>query len=205
MDATNLKTCSKCKTVKAFEFFRKSERGLYGLHSVCRACANVRVKEYQAKNKEAVLAKKKEYRDSNQQKIKNYMAEYREKNKEKIKIKRDEYCKKNAEMLSKKSRQWAKDHPLERRAQEHKRRALKLGNGGKHTAADVRKIHALQGHKCACCGVNTKSKFHVDHIMPLVLGGTNDASNLQILCPTCNNQKYSKHPVDFMQDKGFLL
>lgn len=45
----------------------------------------------------------------------------------------------------------------------------------------------------------------MDHIMPLALGGTNTDDNIQLLCPTCNRSKHAKHPVDFMQQRGFLL
>lgn len=30
---------------------------------------------------------------------------------------------------------------------------------------------------------------HLDHMIPLALGGTNDPTNLQFLCPPCNNRK----------------
>jgi len=41
--------------------------------------------------------------------------------------------------------------------------------------------------------------------MPLALGGANADDNIQLLRSTCNQQKHAKHPVDFMQQKGFLL
>ena len=205
MQVTNLKKCSTCKTEKSFDAFRKSERGLHGLHSVCRICANVKAKEYQAKNRQSVLEKKKEYRGNNQEQIKNYMTSYRDKNKEKLKLQTQEYRQKNVELLREKASLYAKSNPLKRRASESHRRAKMSGSNGKHTASDIRKIHAQQGYKCACCGVDTKSKYHVDHIMPLALGGSNDPLNLQILCHLCNHQKSWRHPVDFMQDKGFLL
>ncbi len=205
MQVTNLKTCSTCKTEKAFDAFRKSERGLHGLHSVCRVCANVKAKEYQAKNRQAVLEKKKEYRVKNQENIKNYMGAYREKNQEKLKLQTQEYRQKNVEMLREKASLYAKANPLKRRVSEGHRRAKMSGANGKHTASDIRRIHAKQGYKCACCGVDTKTKYHVDHIMPLALGGSNDPLNLQILCQLCNTQKSWRHPVDFMQAKGFLL
>jgi len=59
---------------------------------------------------------------------------------------------------------------------------------------------------CAMCQVDIKKqKHHVDHIMPLARQGTNDKTNLQLLCPTCNRKKSAKHPIDFAQQMGFLL
>ncbi|WP_329767411.1 HNH endonuclease [Bacillus nitratireducens] len=31
--------------------------------------------------------------------------------------------------------------------------------------------------------------MHIDHIVPLQLFGSNDASNFQLLCETCNTSK----------------
>lgn len=49
--------------------------------------------------------------------------------------------------------------------------------------------------KCAICSrdlsglIDTDTKPNIDHIVPLALGGTNDPSNFQWICFTCNNQK----------------
>ena len=42
-------------------------------------------------------------------------------------------------------------------------------------------------------------------IKPLARGGTNQRTNLQLLCPPCNLSKSAKDPIDFMQSRGFLL
>lgn len=69
----------------------------------------------------------------------------------------------------------------------------------------IGKLKVLQYGKCAVCSDKLKRNFHVDHIMPLALGGQNDSSNVQLLCPSCNIRKSAKHPIDFMQENGFLL
>ena len=37
--------------------------------------------------------------------------------------------------------------------------------------------------------IRSQNKIHIDHIVPLELYGTNDASNMQLLCETCNTSK----------------
>lgn len=36
--------------------------------------------------------------------------------------------------------------------------------------------------------------FHIDHIIPISFGGTNDITNLQIICPSCNRKKKESLP-----------
>jgi 5-methylcytosine-specific restriction enzyme A len=41
---------------------------------------------------------------------------------------------------------------------------------------------------CKICG-ETEKPLHVDHIIPVARGGSNDRHNLQTLCETCNTSK----------------
>lgn len=45
------------------------------------------------------------------------------------------------------------------------------------------------GHRCQKCGA---SATHVDHVMPLAHGGTDNYANLRALCARCNLSKGSK-------------
>lgn len=92
-----------------------------------------------------------------------------------------------------------------RRVLVRNRRARKKGNGGKHTAAQIRELLVRQRYKCPFCSANLRRGFHADHIMPLALGGSNDISNIQLLCPTCNDSKGYSHPIAWAQKKGRLL
>ena len=50
-------------------------------------------------------------------------------------------------------------------------------------------------YQCQSCGKNkTEARLNIDHIIPLATGGSNDISNLQVLCSLCNQQK--KHHFD---------
>lgn len=48
---------------------------------------------------------------------------------------------------------------------------------------------------CVYCGaMPARSELHVDHVMPVSLGGSDDASNLATSCQDCNNGKASSAP-----------
>ena len=52
--------------------------------------------------------------------------------------------------------------------------------------------------RCELCGISKDEKaLDVDHIIPRSKGGSNDMSNLQALCYTCNRQKRNTDDTDF--------
>lgn len=69
----------------------------------------------------------------------------------------------------------------------------------------VERRMAEQRGRCAFCGKKIKGTPHLDHIVPLSLGGLHDDSNLQMLCAFCNLSKGDKDPIEFAQQHGRLL
>lgn len=88
---------------------------------------------------------------------------------------------------------------------QHNRRARVRLSGGKLSNGIVEKLITMQNGLCACCSQPLNGKYHLDHIMPLALGGTNTDDNVQLLLPRCNLSKGAKHPIDYMRSKGKLL
>ncbi len=104
---------------------------------------------------------------------------------------------KNAEIKQKRQQRRQQDPSIER-IKSATRKALKLGNGGVLSKNIVQLLLEAQKGLCACCQVPLNGVFHLDHIMPLSLGGRNDDSNVQLLLPRCNLQKFDSHPEKFL-------
>ena len=51
------------------------------------------------------------------------------------------------------------------------------------------KVYQKYGGKCAYCGVILVKGWHIDHVKPLIYGGSNDLENLNPSCKDCNNYK----------------
>ena len=79
------------------------------------------------------------------------------------------------------------------------RQTGRLPNG---TVSDLLK---LQKGRCIYCDSEIKTKYHLDHIVPLSKGGAHERRNVQLLCPTCNVRKSAKDPIQFAQERGLLL
>lgn len=122
------------------------------------------------------------------------------------KYKNKEYREANRAELKAYYARWQKENKDRVYASIHKRRALKKKSNGAHTAADITEILKAQQHLCPYCTVSLKRiKRHIDHILPLKLGGSNNKDNIQILCVPCNLSKGAKHPNDFARSLGLLL
>lgn len=186
MTEAAIKHCTKCDTDKPLSEFNKDSTKKDGAYPSCKVCY--------AKYYASIRSKKLEWKRG-----------YREKNKERIAEYRAQHYTANADEYRKYAVDWAKQNPEACRINQQNRRARKRA-GGKLSPGLTAKLYKLQRGKCACgCKQPLGDDYHRDHIMPLALGGTNTDDNIQLLRPTCNLQKSAKHPINFMQQRGFLL
>lgn len=121
-----------------------------------------------------------------------------DKNREKACVYSRNYRKANPEKIGAIAKAWWAANPLAVRAFAAQRRARKKAAGGKYSAADVAMQLTAQEGKCYWCqrAINV-SGFHVDHIIPLVKGGSNGPENICCSCPNCNLRKHDKMPHEF--------
>lgn len=199
----------------------------------CKHCHAISRAKWTAKNIDKWRSYLSDYRSSNRDKLRECSAKWRESNQDKVREiyakcyaknadKRREYRAKyfaenhekccaasaawkaaNPDRARSAREAWKKANPEKVRVFNQNRRSKVAGGKLSHGLAEL--LFKLQRGKCACCGEKLGDDYHLDHILPLALGGTNEDSNIQLLRSKCNLQKQAKHPIDFMQQRGFLL
>lgn len=219
-----MKKCQICKIEKLIVAFNKNRSQRDGLQTGCIDCMKVLRRSYLERYPNRVRASRQKYREENQDKLKAFEAErysknpekekaraeaYRLDNKEKIKASQAAYYAANSEKRKSYTSEWRSKNPGAGTVFSRNRRAIERNAEGKHTRSEVMVIFESQRGLCANCesklfksGVK---KYHVDHIMPLARGGSNDKYNLQCLCPTCNLKKKDKDHILWAQLNGRLL
>lgn len=90
---------------------------------------------------------------------------------------------------------------MRKRIYKHNRRKNAIGGDS------VKRISVWaksQEKKCYWCGVRCND-YHIDHYIPLSLGGLNVIENLVISCKICNLSKGPKDPQGFAFSMGRLF
>jgi 5-methylcytosine-specific restriction endonuclease McrA len=173
--------------------------------------------EWASNNKEKRCSTMNAWREANKEHVLNYRKSWYEKNKDKQSASHKIWYIKNRERaiglnkiwkennkahLAVSKKKWSYENPEKNRIYRHTRRARMRNSEGTHTAQDIKDMHKAQGGCCIYCGVDVGEDYHVDHIVPLVKGGSNGKENLQITCPTCNLKKGQKDHAEFLSLNG---
>ena len=165
-----------------------------------------KIRAYNEKNSERNAAAKKSWYARNRDVLaEKWQARYSEKREELLQYQTEHY-KKNGDKIKARVAKWKRENPGKVAAICQNRRAKKAMANGQLSPGLADRLMDLQRGLCAACRCDLKSSGrHLDHIQPLSKNGSNTDSNIQLLCPSCNSSKHSKHPIEFMQQRGFLL
>jgi len=220
------KTCTKCKrTLPAtLEYFYIDKRRNQFM-ARCKEChlaqkrehyKKPEVKEYtkqqtrkwQSENKKKWYAIKKAWRQCNPNTVLKMKRDYRKNHIELVRKRaRDKYYltfEKTKDKRRKYNREWAKNHREYTRANSKKRRSATRAAPGKFTANDILAQYKHQKGLCYYCNKPTGKSYHIDHVIPISRGGSNDLSNIVIACAQCNMRKHNKLPHEWKESSRLL-
>ena len=203
-----MKTCGICKESKPLDEFISDKRVKNGTGSRCKPCQRQVSKEYRRKNPEKV----RDYYRNNRERLLADQRRYYEENPEKYKAKikanceriakdpkwieyKREWHRKNADRYREYHREWAEANREKtreyRRKSENKRRARLRSLPFEDV--DHLKVFKRDSGICGiCCEPVNPEDWHLDHIVPLALGGSHLYENVQVSHPRCNLSKGSR-------------
>jgi 5-methylcytosine-specific restriction endonuclease McrA len=188
------KRCCTCKQDKSLNnFHRDSSRG-DGRSPRCKAC----VAEYHRANRETFVTRTRAWQQANAEATRKHQREYVRKRSEK----NGKTYQQKQFIVNKRVRNIEKERERRRRLRGtlrwrildhmrcHRYRARKRGAKGSYTFDEWIALCEWFGNVCLACG--QEKPLTVDHVIPLSVGGSNNISNLQPLCFSCNSRKKDK-------------
>ena len=99
------------------------------------------------------------------------------------------YYAKNRDRVLRANAAYKEAHPEVVQAVQQRHRARKREALGRCTGSDLRTLRRILGSVCPAC--KTACSSSIDHVIPLACGGTNQPTNLQFLCRSCNSRKHT--------------
>ena len=177
------KTCTKCKDKKLIQDFTKNKKSIDRLRSWCKGCENMYQRRYRRTPVGKISIQKTERKRSQTDQRKTVRAKYARSDKGRI--------------AQAQYRQSSKGKAATQKAS-HLRRA-RLVNV-KSEEFDPREVLERDNYICQLCGRKTRPDFknpnhslypNLDHIVPLIKGGSHIKLNTQCLCRQCNVEKNS--------------
>jgi 5-methylcytosine-specific restriction endonuclease McrA len=205
MDILTQKKCITCGEWKGREEFYKRSGSRDGLVGDCKSCFQKKSHKRYVENPYPARARSKKWREENRDRHANSLrlwlsnnverkratsSAWSAKNAARVRETSKKYKIEHAETLRQKDREWKRANIERKRASDRNRRALKKGSNGKITAKQWLALKEFYGYTCLACGYKEPEiKLTLDHVVPLVLGGSHSIDNAQPLCLSCNCSK----------------
>lgn len=204
------KRCTKCGQFLPATpgFFSKDRSAKDGMQHYCRECMKEHARRWhRSHSKEAAETNRRwmlEHKDERlvydaQRRIDDpeYAARYRAEHRDERLAYNRRYYEEHKEERKAYGRKHSAEHPDERRSYTRNRRARLREAQGSHTGADIAAQRTRQRGLCYWCGDRVGRHYHVDHVVPIISGGSNGPENLVITCASCNQRKGATHPMDW--------
>jgi 5-methylcytosine-specific restriction endonuclease McrA len=180
-----VKKCSKCQETKPFADFGKDSRSKSGLRGHCRTCNAQYAYSWVAKNPDRAKARSKAHYEANKQLYIDRATNWSKNNPDKMQQIRAKTRLKHKDKHAYLIKQWGINNKELKRSYLQKRRALQKQNGV--FAVTKKELIKLYNNPCFYCG--SREKITIDHIIPIIKGGTHGVGNLTSACKACNSSK----------------
>jgi 5-methylcytosine-specific restriction endonuclease McrA len=186
------KRCSRCRKVKSIAEFRKGGKGTRGdgFYAYCKECSREYDKNRRIQNPEATRAKRHRYYIRHKADCYRRNAEWVKNNPERKQKINQRYNETHPGANVAAVRDWRHRNPSKTQHYRRTRRAREHGAEGNYTEKEWIDLCNKYNNRCAACG--KPAKLTVDHIVPLIQGGTNYIENIQPLCRSCNSRKFTR-------------
>lgn len=172
--------CKKCLTKKDVADFHKRKDTPSGYRKECKECRNTKAKNSYDKDS----TKKKEYIKKNKKSIKDRMDIYYKENKEVLLLQQKRY---RASQTGK---------AISQKVEAKRYLQVRETRDGSITDETLRLLYEAQDGRCYICNCDLtqlkRRNQHLDHIVPLILGGKHILENVAWSCANCNFLKGGK-------------
>lgn len=210
-----MKTCGKCREAKPLNQFSVDKSRRDGLQPKCKACNRA----YHYANRDRILERQRVYEKTHPHRVKEKRRRVYAANAEKRKAEANAWYYANRDKALQQQKAWRDANAQKKReadrayrqANQDKIREREKANPEKGRRAMHRRrarmsavvpqrwqIHDIVPFCCYWCGANLRAygaASHVDHVMPISLGGPAVPSNEVATCASCNLRKQAKHPL----------
>lgn len=190
----NMKNCTKCGQDKPLDDFHNDKSKKDGKRPNCKLCHNTQIMDAYRVDPSVRLARAKDYYEKHHDEIRakanaspatlEATRKRRRENPDKVREAARRWADKNKDKV----REWHKVQMSRRRAQ-----------SGCHSVPEWRALLKQCNHKCVGCGCQP-DMLERDHIIPVSQGGSDNISNIQPLCGTCNKRK-GVQTINFLHER----
>jgi 5-methylcytosine-specific restriction endonuclease McrA len=136
---------------------------------------------------------RRKYQEEHKEEISEYKKRWAAENEESVSASKRKHYEVNRDEIITRSKKWAESNPEKVRQAKannsRKRRAARQASLGSFTVEEFEALCDAYGNTCLACGA-TEAVLEADHVVPLTKGGSDDISNIQPLCGSCNRKKF---------------
>ena len=172
----------------------------------CKSCVRARAQKYQQEHLEQYaqyekaranlphrVEARRKYQEEHEEQISEYKKKWAEENEGSVSAYKRKHYELHRDEIIARSKKWGEENPEKVRQAKannsRKRRAARHASPGSFTAEEFKALCERYCNRCLACG-DTEALLEADHVVPLTKGGSDDISNIQPLCGSCNRKKF---------------